>query len=71
MPGFPFKTRLTVASLTPACFATSASLPGTLQFYDKGPQVSRKTPTSPRTTCRDAVLMRPREGTQRIVAAAC
>src|SRR5437868_12638616 len=35
MPGFPLRTRLTVASLTPACFATSASLPATPQDYCK------------------------------------
>src|SRR6202035_5765284 len=34
IPGRPFRTRLTVASLTPACLATSESLRGTLQFYD-------------------------------------
>src|SRR5579862_9902013 len=34
IPGRPLRTRLTVASLTPACLATSASLPATLQFYD-------------------------------------
>src|SRR5580692_3331232 len=34
IPGRPFRTRLTVASLTPACLATSASLRATLQFYD-------------------------------------
>jgi hypothetical protein len=33
------RTRLTVASLTPACFATSASLRATLQLYDKSVQV--------------------------------
>src|SRR5439155_7526826 len=33
MPGLPFRTRLTVASLTPACLATSASFPATPQFY--------------------------------------
>src|SRR5712671_2541207 len=35
IPGFPFRTRLTVASLTPACFATSASLPAMPQDYCK------------------------------------
>src|SRR5712692_3351138 len=39
IPGLPFRTRLTVASLTPACFATSASFPATLQLYDKTVQV--------------------------------
>ena len=38
IPGFPFRTRLTVASLTPACFATSASLPAMPQVYVKGLQ---------------------------------
>src|SRR5438876_9545132 len=33
MPGLPFRTRLTVASLTPACLPTSASFPATPQFY--------------------------------------
>src|SRR6478672_7627412 len=41
IPGFPFRTRLTVASLTPACLATSASLPTTLQDYCKILQHSR------------------------------
>src|SRR4051812_43140094 len=35
MPGLPLSTRLTVASETPACFATSASLPAMLQDYCK------------------------------------
>src|SRR6202163_1636142 len=34
IPGRPLRTRLTVASLTPACLATSARLRATLQFYD-------------------------------------
>src|SRR6266550_3186610 len=39
IPGLPFRTRLTVASLTPACLATSASFPATLQLYDKSLQL--------------------------------
>src|SRR6188508_702175 len=35
IPGRPFRTRLTVASLTPACLAMSLSLPATLQDYGK------------------------------------
>src|SRR5436190_3188073 len=35
IPCFPFRTRLTVASLTPACFAMSASLPAMTQDYCK------------------------------------
>src|SRR5205823_2910397 len=38
IPGRPFRTRLTVASLTPACLATSESLPGTLQAYVRSVQ---------------------------------
>src|SRR3954447_3413444 len=49
MPGFPFRTRLTVASETPACFATSASLPATLQDYCKILQGSRR-PLAPSRT---------------------
>jgi hypothetical protein len=41
-PGFPLSTRLTVASLTRACLATSASLPGTLQAYVNATQNSYK-----------------------------
>src|SRR5260370_9507367 len=41
IPGLPLRTRLTVASLTPACFATSASLRATLQLYDKSVQILR------------------------------
>src|SRR3954467_3451130 len=33
MPGFPLRTRLTVASLTPACLATSARFRATAQNY--------------------------------------
>src|SRR4051812_6865070 len=33
MPGLSLSTRLTVASLTPACLATSARFPATLQVY--------------------------------------
>src|SRR6266404_2294463 len=39
MPGLPLRTRLTVASLTPACFATSARFRATLQLYDSVLQV--------------------------------
>src|SRR5438067_13192870 len=42
IPGLPFSTRLTVASLTPACFATSASLPGTAQDYCKILQMTER-----------------------------
>src|SRR5438552_2194727 len=45
MPGLPLRTRLTVASLTPACFATSASFRAMPQFYDKRLQ-SLQRPTS-------------------------
>src|SRR6478752_1827384 len=41
-PGLPFRTRLTVASLTPACLATSASLPATAQDYGKRLQESNR-----------------------------
>ena len=41
IPGLPLRTRLTVASLTPACFATSASLRATVQLYDKSVQILR------------------------------
>jgi hypothetical protein len=41
IPGLPFSTRLTVASLTPACLATSASLPAIVQLHDKTLQVRR------------------------------
>src|SRR6266566_1770095 len=33
MPCLPLRTRLTVASLTPACLATSARFRATLQLY--------------------------------------
>src|SRR5229473_1487315 len=42
IPGLPLRTRLTVASLTPACFATSASLRAIVQLYDKSVQILRR-----------------------------
>src|SRR5258706_16441357 len=51
IPGLPLRTRLTVASLTPACFATSARLRATLQLYDnplQSPAVGRRRATIPR-----------------------
>src|SRR6476469_6666467 len=46
MPGLPFSTRLTVATLTLACLATSASFPGIPQAYVKSLQrFARSEPT--------------------------
>src|SRR6478672_8356504 len=46
MPGLPFSTRLTVATLTLACLATSASFPGIAQAYVKSLQrFARSEPT--------------------------
>src|SRR5882724_5858366 len=56
IPGLPLRTRLTVASLTPACFATSASLRATLQLYDKSVQILRRADVGCRSGIADGAL---------------
>src|SRR6478672_8282339 len=60
MPERPLRTRLTVASLTPACFAMSASFPATLQVYvDRLQEHDRAGRARPRgSSARDASLRR-------------
>src|ERR1700693_4609618 len=52
MPGLPLRTRLTVASLTPACFATSARFRATLQNYT----TNTASPAGPRRPLADPGL---------------
>src|SRR3978361_1092182 len=51
MPGCPFSTRLTVASLTPACLATSARFRATAQLYETRLQTLARSeqPAGPRS----------------------
>src|SRR3954464_2710014 len=54
MPGLSLRTRLTVASLTPACLATSARFPATRQVYGstcRTLQVSARDRPDPRGHC--------------------
>src|SRR5579871_4258244 len=59
IPGRPLRTRLTVASLTPACLATSASFRAILQFYANSCRADRACLTPRQRWADGAVFDRP------------